>query len=90
MKTVLFNELYEILKKVRTTRDAQLLLEDFFTPAERRDLVMRIKLVKLLMKGLPHREISKKLKVSIAVVTRGSHALKKSRGGFRKFLKSPV
>lgn len=86
MKKFNQHELYRIFAKIRTQKDAGLLLTDFLTPGERADIAQRIEIVKMLLKGVPHRTISKKLRVSIAKITRGSRALRHSRGGFRKFL----
>lgn len=41
----------------------------------------------MLKQGIPQKEISKKLGVGIATVTRGSKALNKSRGGFNILFK---
>lgn len=80
-------ELIKLLTQLRTSKDAAAFLADFLTPCEISDLIRRWQIVKLLNKGVPHRNISQQLKVSIAKVTRGSHALKESKGAFKKFLK---
>mgnify|MGYP001613870589 CR=1 FL=1 len=86
MKPHYFNEIYRLFSRIKSPADAELLLKDMLTPAELKKLAERWQLVKMLSKGTPHRKISKTLGISISLVTRGSHAYKKSRGGFGKYL----
>lgn len=70
-------------------RDRKLLhafLGDILTPAEYRELARRWQIVLLLARGVPQRTIAKRLKVSIATVTRGSRELQDRRGGFWRIL----
>lgn len=80
-------ELCDVLTRIRSRGEALALLKDILTPAELASVVERWQIVKLLNRGLPQRDISRILKVSIMKVTRGSRAFKKSHGGFKKFLK---
>ncbi len=64
-------------------------LIDLLSPSEYKDLGIRWQIVKLLNKGMPHREIAKRLRVSVATVTRGSRELANLKGGFRLMLKKP-
>lgn len=86
MNKQFLQELFRTAAKPRTAKEAEALLADLLTPAERTDVAVRIQIVKMLLRSVPHRTISEKLGVSIAKVTRGSRALKRSRGGFKKFL----
>ena len=61
-------------------------LQDLLSPAEYKDLSIRWQIVKLLNKKVPHRDISKKLRVSVATVTRGSRELLNKKGGFKQVL----
>lgn len=79
------NELCDIFKKIRNRGECLSLLKDILTPRELASVVERWQIVKCLIKGIPHREISKTLKVSIDKVTRGAKALKYNHGGFRMF-----
>lgn len=81
-------EFSTLLTKIRTLAHAEAFLKDILTTQEIRSVAERWQIIKELRKGIPHREISKSLKVSIAKVTRGSHALRKSKGGFKIFLKN--
>lgn len=87
MKTAHLKEFCRVLAKIRTPNEALALLKDILTPAELASVAERLQIVKLLKKGVPQRDISRLLRVSIMKVTRGSRALKHSRGGFKKFLK---
>lgn len=80
------DELYALLMKAKTSKDMRLLLADLLTPKERATVAERLQLVQMLMSGTPQRTIAKTLKMSISKVTRGSLALKVSKGGFRKFI----
>lgn len=79
------NELCDIFKKIRSRSEALALLKDILTPRELASVVERWQIVKCLIKGMPHRKISKLLNVSIDKVTRGAKALKYNHGGFRMF-----
>lgn len=81
-------ELSALFTRLRTERESLAFLRDILTPNELADIAERWQIIKLLQKGIPQREISAKLKVSIAKVTRGSHALKRNYGGFLRFLRS--
>jgi TrpR family trp operon transcriptional repressor len=52
-------------------------LEEMFTPAERRDLELRWKSVKMIHKKIPQRKIASELGISLCKITRGSKVLKK-------------
>lgn len=50
-----------------------------FTQKELNELYMRIKIIKMLKKGIPQRTISEKLGVGVGTVTRGSNEIKRGR-----------
>lgn len=72
-------ELAETLLKVKTKEQMYNLLLGLFTPRELKELPNRIKIVKMLKRGIPHQEISEKLEVGIATVTRGSKEIQLGR-----------
>lgn len=72
-------ELAETLLKVKTKEQMYNLLLGLFTPRELKELPNRIKIVKMLKKGIPHQEISERLRVGIATVTRGSKEIQLGR-----------
>ncbi|MFA5773248.1 MAG: Trp family transcriptional regulator [Candidatus Paceibacterota bacterium] len=63
-------------------------LTDLLTPAEYIEIKKRWEIVKMLDKGVNQHEIAEKLHVGIATVTRGSRALRDSKGGFKRVLKN--
>jgi len=79
-------EIVELLAKIKDPKLMGEFLEDLLTPEEFEVITKRLQLVKMLNSGVPQREISKKLGVAIATVTRGSRQLNES-DGFNKILK---
>lgn len=69
------------IKERQIARD---FLKNILTPTELDEVVKRLQIVKLLKKGMPQREIAKKLDVSIGTITRGSRELKYGAPGFEK------
>ncbi|HAE36251.1 TPA: transcriptional regulator [Candidatus Nomurabacteria bacterium] len=61
-------------------------LTDLLTPSEYEEIKKRWEIVKMLNNGVNQHKISKDLHVGIATVTRGSRALRDSKGGFKKVL----
>ena len=74
-------------REAKTTVQLHSFLRDLLTPSEYNEIITRWQIVKALNKGLPQREIAKKLNVSIAKVSRGSRVLLNKRGGFQTALK---
>jgi TrpR family trp operon transcriptional repressor len=52
------------------------LFNEIFTPAEIQDVALRWRLMKMLHKGVPQRQIAEKLGISLCKITRGSKILK--------------
>jgi TrpR family transcriptional regulator, trp operon repressor len=71
-----FDELIAILLKIKTEAEMSAFLSALLTPQESEQLPKRIQIIKMLKQGLPQREISEKLNVGIATVTRGTKELK--------------
>jgi len=82
-----YKELCELFTSIESTKEADQLIQDIFTPQEISSLSERWQLIQLLVKGTSQREIAETLNVSISTVTRGSRALQASSGGFQHFLK---
>lgn len=81
-------ELAHILTSITDAKQMSELLQDFLTPQELEDLVLRWEIIKLLHQGLPQREISKELGVAIGTVSRGARELKYGHNGFVQLLKT--
>lgn len=82
------NELAGILCSISDEKQMSKLLQDFLTPQELEDLVLRWEIIKLLHKGLPQREIASELGVAIGTVSRGARELKYGHNGFVQLLKN--
>lgn len=52
------------------------LLKGILTPSEIQEFATRIKIVKLLKKGVGQHEIARRLNIGVATVTRGSKEIK--------------
>ena len=79
-------ELSRILASITDEEQMGKLLQDFFTPQELEDLVLRWEIIKLLNTGMPQREIAKQLGVAIGTVSRGARELKYGHNGFVELL----
>lgn len=80
-------ELLKIFVDINDTKLMEEFLIDILTKSEWEDIILRWQIVKLLSQKVPQRDIAKKLKVSIAKITRGSHELSNERGGFQQILR---
>ena len=82
-----YKDLYALFIAVETEKEAEKLLSDILTPQELDSLAERWQIVQELAKKNTQREIAKKLKTSIAKVSRGSRILQYGEGGFLHFIK---
>ncbi|HLG19682.1 MAG TPA: Trp family transcriptional regulator [Bdellovibrionota bacterium] len=74
--------LAKILMAPRNENEMIAFIEDLFSPGERQDLLERWRLVGLLLQGIPQRDVSEKLGVSLSKVSRGSRVVQYGRGAF--------
>lgn len=81
MKEQYLREFIQVLLSLKTEKNLRSFLEAILTPKELEEIQTRLQIVKLLKKGITQKEISKKLGVGIATVTRGSKELQK--GSFK-------
>jgi TrpR family trp operon transcriptional repressor len=80
-------ELAAILAGIDDDELLEKLMTEMLTPSEIDALVLRWELLKMLHQGMPQREISKTLGISLCKITRGSRELKKERSAVKKILK---
>jgi TrpR family trp operon transcriptional repressor len=66
----------------------QRFFEEILTPAEREDLALRWRLMKMLHNGIAQREIASTLGVSLCKITRGAKVLKLKKSISRSILNS--
>ncbi len=74
-----FDELVEILLRVRSKDEMGDFLHGILTPKELIEIPNRLAIVKMLKRGISHHDIAGKLHVGVATVTRGSRELQKGR-----------
>lgn len=74
-KAQILKKMASILAKMEHEKDVENFLRAFMTPKECETLCVRYLLIEMLMKGLPQREISQRLGVSITQISRGSAEL---------------
>lgn len=80
------DDIIKAIQASKTRKDLQNLLIDILSPAEIDDISDRIHIFKELLKNNSQREVSAKLKVSIAKVTRAAHVIKYGSGVLSKIL----
>ena len=79
-------DLFKTMISIKDAGTFESFLHGILTPAEFEEIPKRLQIVKLLMKGVSHREVAQKLGVGIATVSRGSRELKYGDNVFRKIL----
>lgn len=81
------DELARLLVSLKNGQLAKSFLKNILTPKEIEEISTRLQIFKLLKKGIPQREIAKRLKVGIGTISRGSRELKYDKTDFNKILK---
>jgi len=80
------DELTQVMISLKTKPVTRAFLKNILTPGELEEICTRLQIFKLLKKGLPQRDVAKKLNVSIGTVSRGARELKYGEQGFNKVL----
>lgn len=83
-----FEEICDVLCKIRNTDQMCRFLEEILTPAERKDLALRWQLMQRLQEGVPQRKIAADLGISLCKITRGAKILKDIRSISKRYLES--
>lgn len=68
--------------------DVQAFLEDLCTPAELEAMADRWRVVPLLLKGVPYREIHELTQVSVTTIGRVARTLERGAGGYARAMRS--
>jgi len=71
--------LVETILEIKNYKELYEFLTAILTPAEFTQISKRLQIIRLLKKKVPQVEISEKLKIGIATVTRGSRMLNEGR-----------
>ena len=80
------DELFEAIVSLKTVREAEQFFRDLCTLDELKEMSERWQIAQLVNKGLPYREIAKKLEVSTTTVARVALWLNNGAGGYRLIL----
>ena len=72
-------EFIHVLIELQNEEKALNFLEGILTPKELMEIPTRLKLVRMLKKGIPQHRIAEELGIGIATVTRGSKEIQKGR-----------
>ena len=73
------DELIEAFLLMKSKDQMLNFMKGILTPKELEELSQRLKIVKLLKKGVPQHEIAERLVAGVATITRGSRELKIGR-----------
>lgn len=77
------DKLCELIEQATSRPELRAILRDLLTGSEIKTLIERWKTVTLLLDGNTHREVQKKVGISISKVTHAANLLKKNANGFR-------
>ena len=88
MNMSFIKELAKVIADIDDEELAEDFLKNILTPSELEEISKRLQIVKMLNKGIPQREVAKKLAVSMGTISRGSRELKYGTNGFSKVLKN--
>lgn len=72
------------IQNLKSESDIKDFLESLFTSDEIIEFEKRLEIIKMIVAGIPQREISKKLNVGIATVSRGSKVVNNKKSPFKK------
>lgn len=87
-KTPQLKQLAKVVLAIKTEKDMLNFLRDLCTLEELDELSSRWKVVQMLVKGKPYREISLKTGLSTSTITRIAHWLEHGEGGYKKALEN--
>lgn len=87
LNTKEFDELFEGVLKLKSTKECRQFFRDLCTIAELNAMVERFQVAKKIKAEEPYREIAKKTGSSTATITRVAHWLHHGMGGYGLVLK---
>lgn len=80
------DDLCSVLCDIRRPEQMKSFLDEILTPAERKDLALRWRLMQMLQQGVPQRQIAARLGISLCKITRGAKILKNNQSISKKYL----
>lgn len=66
------------------SEDVRAFLEDLCTPAELEAMADRWRVVPMLLRGMPYRDIHERMRVSVTTIGRVARTLERGAGGYAK------
>lgn len=81
------SELSQILSKINDPYDINKFFDEILTDREKKDILLRWELMKMLKNGIPQRTIASELGISLCKITRGSKIIKSKNSLIGKILK---
>lgn len=81
------SELAELLSNINTPEEINRFFDEILTDKEKKDILLRWELMKMLEMGIPQRTIASELGISLCKITRGSKILKSEGSVIGKILK---
>lgn len=82
----MIDALYDIILKLESKDDCQILLEDLCTFKEVEQMAQRIKAAQLLLEGNTYSQVIAQTDISSATLSRISRCIQHGSGGYSKFL----
>ncbi len=79
-----FSDFINLVVTLQNRKDIEDFLIGITTDQERREFAQRVEIVKMLLAGVPQKQISENLGVGIGTVTRGSKEIKQGRFKYLK------
>ena len=73
-------------RKLKSSKDLSLFIDDLLTEEEILDLAQRVKIAKLIIDGKTYDEIAEKVKTSTSTVSKIGQIIKYGKGGLQKAL----
>lgn len=79
-------EVVKVFAEIEDTKEMKTLFNEIFTPTEIQDVALRWRLMTLLHRGVPQRQIASDLGISLCKITRGAKIIKNRRSATRRLL----
>ena len=76
--------LIQAFQSLRSPGEVRAFLEDLCTPSELESMADRWRVVPLLLKGIPYRDIHDRTRVSVTTIGRVARTLEHGAGGYAK------
>lgn len=80
------DDVLDAILRLENVDEARRFFRDLCTPSELEAIAQRWGVVRLLERGLPYQEVSRRTGASTTTVTRVAHWLKRGEGGYRLVL----